>query len=92
MRCWWSSRLASSIPMSTGAETMFSDVMNSVTGMVVVLRVDEAEVTVGEDADQAVVRLCDGHAADVVRGHDVLGVAEGCRRWERDRIDDHAGL
>jgi hypothetical protein len=52
----------------------------------------EAEVAVGEDADELPVRGGDGHARDLVGRHDPEGLADALVRPHGDRIHDHAGL
>ena len=52
---------------------------------------DEAQVAVGEDADELAV-LGDGDAGDLVAAHDVEGVGDGLLGGDGDGVDDHAAL
>ena len=52
----------------------------------------EAEVAVGEDADEHAVGARDRHARDAVARHQVERVGDQVVRAERHRLDDHAGL
>ena len=56
-----------------------------------VLVFDEAEVTIGQDADQSSV-LGDRNAGDAVAGHDLEGAADFEFGRQRDGIGDHAAL
>jgi len=58
-------------------------------GLVVIAR--KADVAVGENAHQS-FPLRDGHAGDVVVGHDFLGLRQACGRRQGDRVYDHPGL
>ncbi len=51
----------------------------------------EAEVAVGEDADELAV-AGDGDAGDFVAAHDLEGVGDGLLGGHGDGVDDHAGL
>ena len=51
----------------------------------------EAEVAVGEDADQLAI-AGDGDAGDLVAAHDFEGVGDELLGGHGDGIDDHAGL
>ena len=37
-------------------------------------RFNEANIAIGQDANQLVLPIYDGHATDFVRGHDILGL------------------
>ena len=52
---------------------------------------DEAEVAVGEDADEFAA-FGDGDAGDFVAAHDFEGVGDGAVGVDGDGVDDHAGL
>ena len=52
----------------------------------------EAEVTVGEQADESTVLIGDGHAGDVEPLHQLERRAHRKVRLQRDRVGDHAGL
>ena len=52
---------------------------------------DEAEVAVGEDADE-LAALGDGDAGDLETAHDVEGIGDGALGLDGDGVDDHAGL
>ncbi len=52
---------------------------------------DEAEVAVGENADQLAV-LGDGDAGDLVAAHDLKGGGDGFFGGDGDGVDDHAGF
>ena len=54
-------------------------------------RVLEAQVAVGEDADQAPL-LGDGHARDVEARHERARLAQGRGGRQRHRVGDHAAL
>jgi len=53
---------------------------------------EKSHVAVGEDADQPVAVLGDGHARDVVLAHDRFGVADRGVGRQGDGVDDHARL
>ncbi len=52
---------------------------------------DEAEVAVGEDADEAAL-AGDGDAGDLEAAHELERVGDGLLGRDGDRVDDHAGL
>ena len=52
----------------------------------------EADVPVGQDADQLVGFVGDGQARDVVFLHDLEGLGDLVLRAEGDGLDDHAAL
>ncbi len=52
----------------------------------------EAQVAVGEDADQVAVVVGDRHARDLVARHDLERLADALLGPHGDRVDDHAGL
>ena len=52
---------------------------------------DEAEVAVGEDADEFAA-AGDGDAGDFVAAHDFEGVGDGAVGLDGDGVDDHAGF
>ncbi len=52
----------------------------------------EAQVAVGEDAEQQPVWGHDRHPADAVAAHELLGVVQGRVTTEGDRVDDHPRL
>ncbi len=52
---------------------------------------DEAEVAVGENADELAV-LGDGDAGDLVTAHDLEGGGDGFLGRDGDGVDDHAGF
>ena len=55
----------------------------------------EAEVAVGQDADQAAFLAAvvgDRHAGNPVVRHQLERLVDAVRRRERDRVDDHAAL
>ena len=51
----------------------------------------EAQIAVGEDADQPLA-LRDGHAGDLVAPHHFERVGDHLVRADGDRVDDHAAL
>ena len=59
---------------------------------VVVGRLAEADVAVGEDADEAAVAVGDRHAGELEAVHHLLGLVQGGVGVERDRIGDHPAL
>ena len=52
----------------------------------------EAQVAVGDDADEPALAVDDGDAADLVLLHQREGVAHGVRLGDGDRVVDHAVL
>ena len=46
------------------------------------------DVPFGEDADQ-VLSVDHQGRPDVLEAHDLGGLRDGCRRWDRDEIDAH---
>ena len=52
----------------------------------------EADVAVGEDADQAPVGVGDRHPGELELVHQVFGVLQQCGRRQGDRVGDHPRL
>ena len=87
MRCLCRISAGSSRVVPSGTVTRFSLVITSRTCCARVL--DEAQVAVGQDADQ-LLALGDRHAADPVVAHQGQGLVDGLVRPQGDRLGDHA--
>ncbi len=90
IRRWWSRRRASSWVTPGPTVTRSSRVISSETGWLRIF--GEADVAVGEDADQAPAFLGHRDAGDPVARHQLERVGEGLVGRHGDRIDDHAAF